>query len=119
MTTRDDVAAWLGPAEAEMSDEQIDRFIDVWDAVDDRYPDPDDQPIRDEVLSAAVQYLLGDVTTTAAGDRLRRARADSERALAAARQVALMAVADGAAEAATARELGVDRMALRGWLGKR
>jgi transposase len=46
-------------------------------------------------------------------------RAAATAALLVARQVAVMAVEDGASEAATARELGVTRMTVRDWLGKR
>lgn len=115
----DDMLTWLGPAAEDMTDEQIERFTRVWDHIEQRYPDPDDQDERDAALSAAVQYLLGDTTTTQAGDELLRARQRAAEALAAARQVAVMAVEDGRPEATTAREIGVDRMALRGWLGKR
>ena len=54
-----------------------------------------------------------------AGIRLAKARRVVDDALAIARAVGRAACADGAPEAATARELGVDRMALRKWRGKR
>jgi hypothetical protein len=119
MTTHDDVTPWLGPAAQQMSGDQVDRFITVWDDVVQRYPDPDDQPLRDEVLATTVQYLLEETTPADIGTRLRAARTEVERAMAAARQIAILATEDGAAEATTAREIGVDRMALRSWRGKR
>lgn len=54
-----------------------------------------------------------------AGDRLRRARAAVEKATEEARLMALEALAAGAAESAVARTLGVDRMTVRKWAGKR
>ena len=47
------------------------------------------------------------------------ARVAEHEAYVAARQVAVMATRDGAEEAPLARALGVDRMTVRKWLGKR
>src|SRR5437899_3329894 len=58
-----------------------------------------------------VAYLASDLT---------RARLAESRALAGLRQAAVMAVGGGGeSEAGFARRAGVDRMAVRGWLGKR
>ncbi|KAA9104995.1 helix-turn-helix domain-containing protein [Microbacterium rhizomatis] len=54
-----------------------------------------------------------------AGARLRRARASLDSATEAARETALQALAEGHAEAAVARSLGVTRMTIRSWAGKR
>lgn len=55
-----------------------------------------------------------------AGDRLRRARAALDSAMQEAERAGVAAVRlDGQPEAAVARALGVDRMTLRKWLGKR
>jgi len=117
-TDPEQMQAWLGPAWDELSAEQRQRFATVVDDVDSRYPDPDDQPLRDAALFAAVQWMLGEITAEQAGAALRDARTREELARAAARQVAVMAVQDGATEAGTARAVGVERAALRTWLGK-
>lgn len=54
-----------------------------------------------------------------AGRKLRSARKASDDAYEAARLVALAEIAGGTAEAVVARELGVNRMTVRKWLGKR
>lgn len=54
-----------------------------------------------------------------AGDRLRRARAALAKAIEEAEAEGLQALADGIPEAAVARTLGVDRMTVRKWAGKR
>lgn len=53
------------------------------------------------------------------GRALSEARAAEREALATARAAAIRASEAGLSEAGTARALGVDRMAVRGWLGKR
>lgn len=80
---------------------------------------PDNTAERDAALKAAVAYLLGELTPETMGRRLAAARTAEASTLAAAKQVALLAIEDGAAEATTARQIGVDRMAVREWLGKR
>jgi hypothetical protein len=54
-----------------------------------------------------------------AGRKLRLARKAADDAYEAARLVALEKIADGVPEAVVARELGVNRMTVRKWLGKR
>ena len=110
---------WLGPAYDELDAEQLDRFARRATNIDTLYPDPDDQDSRDAALSAVVQYLLGDTDPEEAGRALRRARDAEMMAMAAAQQIATMAVEDGAPVAPTARTIGVDRMTVLKWLGKR
>lgn len=95
------------------------RFVTAWVELNERYPDTEDVAVRNAALTAAVRYLSGRLTPADAGRVLARTRARAKEAMAAARQVAVMAVADGASEAETARDVGVDRMGLRKWLGKR
>jgi len=54
-----------------------------------------------------------------AGDRLRRAREALAKAMGEAEAEALRALAAGTPESAVARTLGVDRMTVRKWAGKR
>lgn len=54
-----------------------------------------------------------------AGRKLRSARKAEQDAYEQARVAAIAAIADGVPEAVAARELGVNRMTVRKWLGKR
>lgn len=54
-----------------------------------------------------------------AGRKLRSARKAEQDAYKEAQQVAVQAIANGTSEAVAARELGVNRMTIRKWLGKR
>jgi hypothetical protein len=54
-----------------------------------------------------------------AGRRLAAARAEEAAAREQARELAIAAIVAGQTEAGVARALGVDRMAVRNWLGKR
>jgi hypothetical protein len=56
---------------------------------------------------------------THAANRLAKARVKLDTELDEARRIALDALGSGAAEAEVARILGVDRMTVRKWLGKR
>lgn len=111
--------AWLGPASDDLTEEQIDRLVTESGRIGERYPDPDEQPERDAALSAAVQYLLGETTIDDAGRLLTLARLEQERAMAAAKQIAAMASADGVPDAEAARRASIDRMTLLKVLRKR
>jgi transposase len=54
-----------------------------------------------------------------AGRKLRSARKAAQDALVAAQSAALAALAEGATEVEVAKSLGVDRMTVRKWAGKR
>lgn len=54
-----------------------------------------------------------------AGNRLRRARAALSKAIEEAEAEAIRALSEGTSESAVARTLGVDRMTVRKWAGKR
>ncbi|NMM91341.1 hypothetical protein B2J88_44770 [Rhodococcus sp. SRB_17] len=57
-----DIRDWAGDAWAELDATQQARLVRAAEAIDERYPDPDDQPERDAALSTAVQYMLGETT---------------------------------------------------------
>lgn len=114
---RHELEAWLGPALDELTDEQIDRLATDADDISTRHPHDDDA--RTAALSAAVQYLLGEVDIDQAGSALLAARRVEADAYAAAQQLAAMAVTDGMPEAEAARRAGIDRMTVRKVLGKR
>jgi len=119
MTARADAEQWLADHEIQIAAAELRRFVQVWTDLARRYPDSEDAAVRDAALHAAVRYIGGYLTPADVGKTLAKARAKADEAMAAARQVAVMAVDDGAPEATTARDVGVDRMALRKWLGKR
>jgi hypothetical protein len=107
---------WLEAHELTLDASAVKRFSQVYKELTGRY---DDDRLRDAALLAAARYLAGEVTPSEVGKTLARARAKADEQLAIARTVATLAVSDGEAESVTAREIGVDRMALRKWLGKK
>src|SRR5690554_5937249 len=109
---RHELEAWLGPALDQLTPDAIDRLHREAEAIDERYPDPDDADDREAALTAAVQYMLGELTVEQAGRRRRETRAAERHARVQAIQVACMAEADGMPTAAAARAAAVDRQVL-------
>lgn len=116
-TTAANLRHWLGPAWDQLTETQRDRLAEENDRIEARYPD--DEPSRQDALSAAVQYLLGETTIDDAGAAYGAARRESARLLVPARQIAAMSARDGMPELQAARRSGVDRMTLLKDLGKR
>lgn len=116
---RHELEAWLGPALSDLAPEQVDRLIEAAQEIEQHYGDPDDADLREAALSAAVQYLLGDITPEQAAAELAAARLVQARASAAAQQIAAMMVFDGVPKARAARQCGIDRMTLLTRLGER
>lgn len=114
---RYELEAWLGPAADDLTPDQIDRLHRVAREIHARYPDDADN--REAALTAAVQWMLGDITLDQARNQLVSARIAAARASAVAQQVAVMAHADGMPESRAAAAVGIDRMTLRKALGKR
>lgn len=115
-----ELEAWLGNDHG-LTDEQFADLLAQAEDIQGRYPDPDDQDVRDAALSTAHRLLLGqdDVLTELAKQRA-DARAAESQALAGLRQAALMLVPDGSrSEKGFAEQVGVDRQAVRKWLGKK
>lgn len=119
MAQRHEIESWLGPALTELTEDQIERIMAESDRIDARYPDPDEQDLRDAAMTAVVQYLLGETSLDEVGANLTKARLRLERTMAAAKQVAAMASADGVPDAEAARRARIDRMTLLKVLGKR
>lgn len=120
--------AYLGDFVDQLDDEGRDRLKRASDRIAETYPvdtDDNDQPIDDyqderiTAFSAATQYVFGDLTVDDVAERLSKARVALADEMITAREVAIEAIADGATEAGIARTLGVDRMTIRKWLGKR
>ncbi|WP_301119737.1 hypothetical protein [Mycolicibacterium fortuitum] len=110
-------AAWLRQTQIELTDEQLARFTMEWDVIAERYAG--DRGLREAARVGAAWYAAGLMTPQGIAGPLAGARRAAEEMLAVARSVATMAVDDGEPEATVARTVGVDRMALRKWLGKR
>ncbi len=131
--------AWLGDFRGELDDEQFDDLLRMANAIEEQYPDEDDQPLRDAAMAAAHQLILASHDENAAQDDadadfsaerrpapsvraaqeevladlardLSAARVAQRAALAALRQAACQLVRDGDwSEVDFARLSGVDR----------
>lgn len=124
-TQRYEIEAWLGEDHG-LTDEQVDELTRISDEIDARYPDKqDDRDERDAALTVAYRLMVEDPATVVrelAAD-LARARQAEARAWAGLRQGALSLVREGGrgveSQAGYAQQAGVDRMAVREWLGLR
>lgn len=120
-TQRYEIEAWLGDSHG-LADDQIDDLVKEADAIAARYPDPDDADLREIALTVAYRLMTEPVEDVLAeyGKQRSEARAAAAAASAALQQAVRTVVAeDKLSEAGFARLAQVDRMAVRGWLGKR
>jgi hypothetical protein len=121
-TQRHEIEAWLGDGH-DLTGDQLDNLVRVADDINARWPDQDDVDEREAALVAAYQLLSASDTDTVLArmaGHLRGARAEERRALAAIQQAAHMLIGSGQdTQAGFARKVGVDRMAVREWLGLR
>ncbi|MEU8469539.1 hypothetical protein AB0F30_16720 [Streptomyces sp. NPDC029006] len=115
-----ELEAWLGDDHG-LEGDQVAELLRLADEINGRYPDPDDQPERDAALSTAYQLMLGqDEVIDELAQKRSNAKAAESQALAGLRQAALMLIPnESRTESGFARQVGVDRMAVRNWLGKR
>src|SRR3954471_18803201 len=121
ITQRHEILAWLGDDHG-LGDDQIDELLRTADEIEEQYPDEDDRDDREAALTAAYRLMVEapeDLIAELAAERA-AARVAERKALVALRQVAVTRINDGdATEAGFAQQAGVDRMAIRRWLGKR
>lgn len=124
---RHEMEAWLGDDHG-LTEEQITELMRTADEIGERYPDPDDQEDRDAALFAAYELMVRDTDEVIAeqAGRIEQGRTLERRGLAGARQTVITLEARGELdprgkinESSLARTFGVDRMTVRGWLGKR
>lgn len=116
----EDLLAWLGPAAADLTEDQLDTVIRAAGDIQTRYPHPDEADLRETALTATVAFLLGDTTAEETARQLSAARTAQARAYAAALQVAVLQhQVGGVPKAIAARTVGVDRMSLLKALGER
>jgi hypothetical protein len=115
-----ELESWLGDDHG-LDEDQLAELLDTANEIEDRYPDPDDQDERTAALTVAYRLAQGqdEVVDELAKERA-DARATESRALAGLRQAALTLIpSESRTEAGFAKQAGVDRMAVRSWLGKR
>ena len=118
---RHEMDAWLGDDHG-LTDEQITDLMRTAEEIGERYPDPDDQEDRDAALYAAYELMVRDTDEVIADQagRISHGRTLERHGLAGARQTVLTLDAAGPVnESDLARRLGVTRMTIREWLGKR
>ena len=111
---RYELEAWLGPALAGMTPDQVDAMARYADAIKDRY---DDEALRGLAAGGALLVTLADSTLEQLGRELASARRE-ERETMAILTGALIASADTDSESSLARRAGVTRVTVRRALGK-
>lgn len=98
----------------------VPRFEAIEAQLAELYPGDEHVHERGAALRAAARHLIGDIDPGVAGDELDEARTEHEAAAAAARMVVMLTNEDRGPghESALSREVGVDRLTIRKWLGK-
>jgi hypothetical protein len=116
-----ELEAWLGNDHG-LDDDQIAELLRTAGDIEEQYPDEDDRDDREAALTAAYRLMVEapeDLIAELASERV-NARAAERKALVALRQIGVTRINNGdATEAGFAQQAGVDRMAVRRWLGKR
>ncbi|MGW0626409.1 hypothetical protein [Streptomyces sp. NPDC002758] len=118
---RYELEAWLGDDHG-LDEDQLAELLRHADEIEEQYPDEDDRDDREAALTAAYRLMVEapeDLVAELAAART-AARIAERKALVALRQVGVTRINNGdATEAGFAQQAGVDRMAVRKWLGKR
>lgn len=118
---RYELEAWLGDNQGDLTNEQVTELLVLAEAIEARYPDEDDADESQAALTAAYRLMVEpaeDVVDELA-QKLIAARVAQVEALAAIRQAAIVLTPKDWTEVGFANAAGVDRMAVRKWLGKR
>lgn len=113
MVSRRELEQLLAPWLSRLDEVQIRWLNDEAADIERRWPGPDYQLERESALAAAVRWVTGEITTVSAGQALLEAHERAALALAAARQIARMAVLHGMPEAQAALESGVEPTTLK------
>lgn len=114
--TRQQILNWAG-GEVAFTDEDMERFVPVWERVVAMYPDPDEQEERDAALTTATQIILGETTLEAAGLTAMEAETAVVRARAA-RAGAILVSQGTDSEVGIADRARTSRVTVRKVLGK-
>ena len=115
---RYELIAWIGDDHG-LADDQIDELLHEAETIADEYED--DQQGAAEALTAAYRLMTEAPEDLVNELATRRTNAVIEQANATAglRQIAITRINNGdATEAGFARQVGVDRMTVRKWIGK-
>lgn len=122
---RYELEVWLGDNQGDLTDDLVTELLAIADAIEARYPDEDSRDDRSAALTVAYRILVErpDLVVSDVADKLWRARLAESEALVGLRQLATLLVRDGGrgveSESGFARVASIDRMTVRGWLGKR
>lgn len=122
---RYELDAWLGHTLFDLTDEQIEQLLQDATAIESRYPDPDDNDDQQTAMTMAVRLTTEDHDTVLSelATRLYAARRAEYEARVGLRQAALSLIHPGGrgiySEQGFAEKVGVTRMSVREWLGKR
>jgi hypothetical protein len=120
-TQRHEILAWLGDDHG-LTEDQIDELLHTADEIEEQYPGEDDRDDREAALTAAYRLMTEvpeNLIAELAAERT-AARIAERKALVALRRVGVTRIGNGdATEAGFAQQAGIDRMAVRRWLGKR
>ncbi|MFF8408967.1 hypothetical protein [Streptomyces omiyaensis] len=114
---RYELDAWLGDNHG-LADDDIEQLLTEANEIEERYPDPDDQPERAAALEVAYRLRIEPAESVLADFSEQRAKARAAEAVASAglQQAAQSVIPAGQlSESAFARHVGVDRMTVRKW----
>ncbi len=114
---RHEVEEWLGDFRADLTDEQVDDLHRAFEAINERYSDPDDDVRREKACAGAAQILFGDATLNEMRDEWISARW-IEREKMAALTGAIIVTGRSQTEAEIVQSTGLNRMTVRKCLGK-
>src|SRR5689334_12039126 len=116
-----ELEAWLGDNHG-LNEDQLAELLRTADDLAEQYPDEDDRDDWEAALVATYRLMVEapeDLIAELAAERT-AARIAERKALIGLRQIALTRINNGdATEAGFAQQAGIDRMAVRRWLGKR
>ncbi|MEW2631648.1 hypothetical protein AB0903_08305 [Streptomyces sp. NPDC048389] len=116
-----ELEAWLGD-DHKLTDDQLTELLATADEIADQYPDPDDQPLAEQALVVAYRLMIepAEDVVTDFGEQRAHARALEAASVAGLQQAARTLIpARTMPEATFSQRAGIDRMAVRRWLGKR
>lgn len=118
---RYELEAWLSDDHA-LTKDQLDDLLLIAGEIEEQYAGDDNRDDREAALTAAYRLMTeapDDLIVELAQERS-AARSAERRALVALRQIGVTRITSGdATESGFAQQAGVDRMAVRKWLGKR
>jgi hypothetical protein len=115
---RGELLTRLGDTVSRLDDAQFARVRTEAEDIERRWPGPEYERERAVALTATARWLLGEMTTVEAGRAMIETYEHAALALAAARQIARMAVLEGVPEQEAAREAGVDLETIRRDVGR-